>query len=128
MKKILFILLCLVCVFVLTGCTKSDAKKGYELVQNEVKKAYFSTGVKKDKVVFEGCEYVMVKQNGEKEFYYRVKYSVHFGNYANDFTEQYRWIKGNNGIDKVSYATYSDMFDNVNNKVVKGSIGSIVNK
>ena len=128
MKKILFILLCLVSVVVLTGCTKGDAKKGYEIIQKEIRSTYNANGVKRENVIFEGCEYVMVKGSDVNKYYFRVKYSVHFGTYANDFTEEYCWFKGNNGAEKVSYATYSEQLDAVNNKTVKGSVGTLKDK
>ena len=128
MKRILFILLCFVTIVALTGCTKSDAKKGFEIIQNEVKSTYFANGIKKDNVIFEGCEYVMVKDSDVKKYYFHVKYSVHFGNYANDFIEDYCWFKGNNGAEKVSYATYSEKLEAVNNKTVKGSKGTLKSK
>ncbi|MBO4668045.1 MAG: hypothetical protein J5666_07995 [Bacilli bacterium] len=125
MKKLLFILLCFACLFILTGCTKGDAKKGYELARSQIVEMYYKNGVKKDKVVFEGCEYVMVKNGKEKMYYFRIKYSVHFGTYANDFQKEFSWIKGNNGVDEISYQTYAGVLDSVNSGEVKGSVGNL---
>ena len=125
MKKILFILLFLAFIITLTGCTKGDAKKGFEIVQNEISSYYYASGVKRGNVIFDSCEYVMVKGGSVDKFYYHVKFSVHFGTYANDFVEDYCWYKGNNGSEKVSYATYSEQLEAVNNKTVKGSVGTL---
>ena len=125
MRKILLIFLFTACLFALVGCTKSDAKKGYGLIKDQVIEMYYKNGVKKDKVVFSGCDFVMVKNGKSATFYFHVKYSVHFGTYANDFTDEFSWVKGNNGVDEISYQTYAEVLDSVNTGSVKGKVGNL---
>lgn len=123
MKKIILSLICLLCVFTLVGCAKKDAKDAFSMRQDEIRKYYYEVGLKKDKVNYSDCEYVMVKEGKKKTYYFKANYSVEFETYTNDIVDYFEWVDDTGFTSNISKATYDNAYEGVSNKTLKGKIG-----
>lgn len=128
MKKIILSIICLLCVFTLVGCAKKDAKSAFAMRQEEMRKYYYEVGLKKDKVNYSDCHYVMIKDGKKKTYYFEANYTVEFETYTNDIVDYFEWVEGTEFTSNISKATYENAIDGIGNKTLKGRTGKIKNK
>lgn len=96
--------------------------------QEEIRKYYFEVGLKKDKVNYSDCEYVMIENWNTKTYYFKANYSLEFETYTNEIVDYFEWVDGTGFTSNISKGTYEESYDNVSNETLKGKIGKLVNK